>query len=547
MNRTMANDIRGRRRRRQDDGIHHVPRTGGGGMKRMRARGGKDGEQGTMDGVMWTDVYAPKTLNEVLIRKNKVQELVDWMNAPRDAVCVLSGPSGCGKSTLVRMVAAACRREIVEYIGNVQVDRSTLVYNPSPASRDSTSVSKLEAYESFCARAWMPTFASSATVVVLDDMPIVVGDDQTDRFVKSTMTLLSRSKKTLIVYTGISSKDASEHQGMMRWEESSIPKAMTQAMDAVYHPTKISLNPIPKATMVKHLCSIAKSENISMPKDDIQAIAEQSLGDLSHAILTLQFAARGTSSVSHTMTARDSSLTLFHGLGKLLYNKRIGEDIPSAYGAGGERAPMDGFNPEDTVHASGLSGPSVSAFLHENILAFIDDEHIEDTSQCLEQISFSDVVSSHRDTTPYYGTDDHDAVRGMSDLVASIISSRGVCFWNMHPAPRTWKPLKAPQAFKVEHARRTNRQRLQKAAAVNRVEYGGSLDQSTFESMATEIVPYLRTCHPFHVHQQPHEWDRYWQGTLYHATPVWSVANPTTKTTGPSPANGDEDDDPIEE
>jgi hypothetical protein len=118
--------------------------------------------------------------------------------------------------------------------------------------------------------------------------------------------------------------------------------------------------------------------------------------------------------------------------------------------------------------------------------------------------------------------DDPDAARGMSDVMASMISSRGVCYWNTHPAPRTWKPLKAPQAFKVEHGRRMNGQRLRQAAAVNRVMYGGSLDESTFESMATEMVPYLRLCHPRHVYQQPHEWDRYWQGTVHQATPVWN-------------------------
>lgn len=456
---------------------------------------------------MWTDTYGPATVEDVLIRKNKVEEMMEWMKAKGDPVCVLSGPAGCGKSTLVRVVADACGREIVEYAGQVQIDRSSLykdVYE-----------SKLEAYESFCGRAWMPTFATSETVVVLDDVPIAVGEGQMERLVRATLRLLSRSRKTLIVCTEVSSKDSSEHQGYTRWEESSIPKALIQAIDMACHPTTISLNPIPKATMVKHLCMIAKKENIAIAKSDVQDIAEQSLGDLSHALLTLQFTARGAT--THAVSHRDSSLSLFHGLGKLLYNKRVDQSTSGEYA----RAPMDGFQPEETVHASGLSGPSVTAFLHENILSFVDDEYIDDISQCLEEISFSDVVSCHRDATPYYGLDDPDAARGMSDLIASMISSRGICFWNSHPAPRTWKPLKAPQAFKVEHARRTNVQRLQKAAAVNRIVYGGSLDETTFESMATEMLPYLRTFHPWHVYQQPQEWDRYWQGTVHQATRVW--------------------------
>lgn len=549
------------RRRRRRDG-------GGNGRARVQKKKQKMERSPSRDrlggGVMWTDAHTPKDLEDLVIRRNKVQELVEWMHAPADAVCMLSGPAGCGKSTMVRVVAAACGREVVDYVGKVQVDRSVLYSSDAHEYRDLYE-SKLEAYESFCKRAWMPTFGASATVVVLDDVPIAVGDDQMERLVRATLMLLSRSKKTLLVMTEISSKDASEHQGYShgtRWEECTVPKALIRAIESSYRPTKISLNPIPKATMVKHLSSIIEDEGVVMSKTDIQAIAEQSQGDLSHAILTLQFAARGMSKARTRQAAgtpgsvnlvscmmRDSSLSLFHGLGKLLYNKRIGMP-PEASDM--DRAPMDGFHPEETVHASGLSGPSVTAFLHENILSFVDDEYIGDVAECLEQISFSDVVSSQRDVTPYYGTvsDDPDGSRGLSDLMASIISSRGICFWNVHPAPRSWKPLRAPVAFKVEHARRTNAQRLRRAAAVHRIAYGGSVDESTFESMATEMLPYLRSFNPFHVQQQPQEWDRYWQGAIHHSTVIWSNPRqhgiPESGTDCPATVEDDLIEDPIE-
>jgi len=542
---------------------------------------------------LWTDSYAPNRQADLIIRKNKVEEFCQFLESPA-TVCILTAPAGSGKSTLIRVCCAERNIEVVEYIAKIQQQRQD----------DGVYESKLESYESFCSRAWMPTLddegASTShrrqkSLVVLDDIPTVVGEEQERRLVNATLGLVARSPKVVVAVTEISSKDTAEHYSSAggKWENSSIPKVLTVALEKFYSPLTVSLNPIPKATMVKHLASICDREMVQISKEDLQNLWEHSQGDLSSALLGLQFATRGLTGTAGTASAgnrrsagrrrnaagagstaaagststtatpagngvdvlahmvRDSSLSVFHGLGKLLYNKRLPhpESEPTGPHAAAprtarDRPPMDGFDPEGTVYASGLSGPSVTAFLHENILDFIDPEHVDDVAQCLDHLSLADVLSSKMDRTPYFGTaqDEPDGTRGLQDMLSSIVASRGVCYWNTHPAPRSWKPLKGPTAFRAERGRRANAVRLCRAASVNRVEYGGATSQSCCAAMSTEILPYVRGMGIKDVLQQPQKWDRYWQGKCIECD-NWPGG---TTAGGAGVVERVEDEDPIE-
>ena len=130
----------------------------------------------------------------------------------------------------------------------------------------------------------------------------------------------------------------------------------------------ISFNPFTAANTAKALRAILERERRHLPEADVQAIAEQANGDLHNAISTLQFVCTGAAAApaparaarprargakrkapaggkeaaaaAATATAggsagaggqasqvgyalRDSSLSLFHALGKLLYSKRL--------------------------------------------------------------------------------------------------------------------------------------------------------------------------------------------------------------------------------
>lgn len=139
--------------------------------------------------------------------------------------------------------------------------------------------------------------------------------------------------------------------------------------------TTVSLNPFTPLNIAKALRSILERERRVLPESDIVALSEQANGDLHNAIGTLQFVCtgadpvvaapapgkqqkgRGTkrkapaagggdevggqgskvggqaSKVGYAL--RDNTLSLFHALGKLLYNKRLPAGSPSGVVGGG--------------------------------------------------------------------------------------------------------------------------------------------------------------------------------------------------------------------
>lgn len=238
---------------------------------------------------------------------------------------------------------------------------------------------------------------------------------------------------------------------------------------------------------------------------------------------------------------RDTSLSTFHGLGKLLYNKRLAPseenegnvrggsnrsdpNIKLNVAAWAQRNPMDGFDPERVLEAAGLDAGSVAAFLHENLCSFVENSAIEDLAGCLDEISASDVLAAgtrRRGDAADGSLDDGGAAVAAS--AAGSVAARGVCFWNSHPAPRSFHPLKKPELFTVQRLMASNAEQLELAASAGRVLHGGSGGLESKVAVAAELMPYLRCiCHPASGHapadlimQLPAVWKHWSNGTVH--------------------------------
>ena len=189
---------------------------------------------------------------------------------------------------------------------------------------------------------------------------------------------------------------------------------------------------------------------------------------------------------------------------------------------------MDGFDPGDVLTASGLEATSVNAFLHENLPHFIQDSEIFDLAACLGELSTSDILSStgrRRYNDSLNAGDDAPGGSTIADSCAAMVAARGVCFWNTHPAPRQWQPLRAPCLFTVHRGMLNNSEQLHDAAGVGRIVYGGSGGLDSAALLATELVPAVRgVCQQIRapytapislIYQQPAKWTRYWNGKLH--------------------------------
>ena len=107
----------------------------------------------------------------------------------------------------------------------------------------------------------------------------------------------------------------------------------------------------------------------------IEHVATECGGDLRAALHSLQFNAVGVTKQNGKEVAgigiRDSNVSLFSALGKILYNKRTEEPCPyshqveSSTTARATRFSL-AFNPERVVEASGMEAGFFTQFLHEN-------------------------------------------------------------------------------------------------------------------------------------------------------------------------------------
>lgn len=90
---------------------------------------------------------------------------------------------------------------------------------------------------------------------------------------------------------------------------------------------------------------------------------------------------------------KDNPYSIFHALGKFLYNKRINpstgnvEQMPSSE-MKKEKKPKLYFKHKDILNQIQLEKPSFSLYLHENMLDFYND--IGDVANCLDIYSFND-------------------------------------------------------------------------------------------------------------------------------------------------------------
>jgi hypothetical protein len=282
----------------------------------------------------------------------------------------------------------------------------------------------------------------------------------------------------------------------------------------------------------------------------------------------------------HAYAAKDGSLSLFHALGKLLYNKRSANGATggagqqqeeeeqrgagwragqawlqahlhgSGVGRGGRqpavaphaapqrapwccRRPME-FDPEAVLGAARLEAGMVAAFLHENLHNFVEEEAVGDMATCMDYLSQSDVLERGGaggqrgvggGVDGAAASDDTGASAGLADAAAGSVAARGVCFCNTHPAPRRWLPLSPPTLFMVRSAAARNREALVRGGtAVEWGRAGGTLEP--VGRVAAELLPLVRLLSAAAAGRrdgaalarlQPAEWARVWRGQLYAA------------------------------
>ena len=313
--------------------------------------------------------------------------------------------------------------------------------------------------------------------------------------------------------------------------------------------TCINFNPVTTAALTKVLTRVCESEGYDVPASQIDAIVQESYGDMRSALCALDFWCLGQPKVRASigtkkakapkrkrgepkvapseealararMSSRDQGLGLFHALGKFLYNKRETTELVEV--AGFEtmddsfRRPSMRYDPEDVLGRSGIGAETATGFLFENFPDFIDSRCIDWAAAGIRYLSEAAVLARagfggsrggvHRGFREN-DVDDRDGVvdpNMLGEYVAGSVAARGVLFASKRSAAG-FLPMRGPSASKVERAALSNQEEVRAvvaAAHAGDFSVGGTTKAATLETlpalrriaetpMGASLVPFL--------------------------------------------------------
>ncbi|XP_077792396.1 cell cycle checkpoint protein RAD17 isoform X3 [Podarcis muralis] len=318
----------------------------------------------------WVDKYKPKTQNELAIHKKKIEEVEAWLKdhtsqrPPRQegSILLLTGPPGCGKSATVEILAKDLGIQVQEWINPVSLDFKKDDVIDSLSHESDFQIlpyqSQTALFQEFLLRANKYASLQMVGQSMETDRRLILVEDMPNHFYRDHSCLheilrkfVRTSRCPLVFIISDAFSGASNQRSL-------FPKEIQEEL----HIANISFNPVAPTMMMKVLNRIAGAEfTTNGEKTDVPDISSLELickgcsGDIRSAINNLQFSSlrdcssennflsqkKGNSTLKYdtlskvkkkkkfgnqelqAVGAKDSSIFLFHALGKILYCKTV--------------------------------------------------------------------------------------------------------------------------------------------------------------------------------------------------------------------------------
>ena len=473
--------------------------------------------------VMWVEKFTPKSSSDLCVAPKKVKEIMSWIQGcvaddlsrcdstsssdcntnlsnnisssrekkKKQKLLILVGSPGVGKSTTIRLIAKELNLPIVSWNESYNprgeqegVDSRSLFSVEQTSALDSfneflqqsgAGFGSLQLMSSSPDNASNNSNSNSNSIILLEDLPNLHGKNAELRFRTYLSNHLQRSQvPTVLIFSDVS-------------EGKHKPEDLERLIDPndLYdndRTTIMQINPVTKPKMKKILSTIAKREKYHFDSNFLEEIHHQSHGDIRHAVMTLQLHATGRSKSDCATTTtlhkgqnnRDTKLSAFHSLGKILYAKRA-----SINGVDSRLT----FDPEAILERSDLGVDGSLRFLEFHSPDFFTD--ITELSNAYGHFSDAAFLLGH-DTVSGSRSNDNGSVF----KYASSIAGRAVANTNIHPAPNKFRQFSRPKVFDVIRNGKQNQ------ILVDQLSRRLSKCHCPLSNFVTESLPFVRQIVP---------------------------------------------------
>ena len=440
----------------------------------------------------WTEQFAPIDLSELAVHKRKVADVRQWlestMHGRRHKVLVLKGAAGAGKTTTINLLAKSLGLNIIEWKDSVTSDHASDQFTSASArfeefmgragrssglalSTGSDLVTKAEEIQPEEDEA---TYRNQPQALLIEEYP--------NTFSKSS-SVLQTFRATIARYLASPVPVDSPPTPIVMIISETLLSTTTAAADSftahrllgpelTMHPyvNVIEFNPVAPTFLIKALETIVvkearKSGRRKTPGPQVlKHLAEA--GDIRSAVSSLEFLClRGddgdtwSSKVAFTkpkqnkahapltkseeeslklISNRESTLGIFHAVGKVVYNKRMQpsethelEQLPP-WLAQYQRSKVPETDVSSLMDELGTDTSTFVSALHENYalscVCSTSEETLDCLFRCAENISDADLLCLDRFSfgTRSFSGSATDSLR--QDEMYFQVSTRGLLF-----------------------------------------------------------------------------------------------------------------------
>ncbi|KAG9203580.1 Cell cycle checkpoint protein rad17 [Epicoccum nigrum] len=464
----------------------------------------------SVDSRPWTEKYGPLSLDELAVHKKKVSDVRAWFGdvyngRQRKRLLLLKGPAGSGKTTTVALLSKELNIHIHEWknpAGSMTGSEGTV----SATAQFEDFVGRAGLFGSLTFDAPQQPTKPVATSTDIRQKQLVLVEEFPNTFARASPAVQSFRSSVLNFLAATTPSATTFFANQHSPEHSVTPIVMiisetllstnTSAADSftahrllgpeiLNHPgvSIMDFNPIAPTFMTKALDLIVVKEARKSGRRNtvgpqvIQELAE--LGDVRSAVSSLEFLClrgddaegwgakvnftkkKGPKDVPITamereslelVTRRESTLGIFHAVGRVVYNKRVPEDpdkpVPQPpYSFPERRRPKASeVNPDTLIDELGTDTHTFTAALHENYVLSCGGADSEETMDsidgCIEALSDADLLSPDRfgagfGRRNFQGTS-ADNLR--QDEICFQTSVRGLLYNLPHPVKRMAPP-----------------------------------------------------------------------------------------------------------